>query len=165
MTLEDHSSFCPREFFNLQPRGHNLRKTTTSRLNLTTPPNMNFGVREVALHTAPQGPGWAYVPDTGINASVSALQPTARKRQRTELTSNHETSAKQDAKILRDILALERENHRDVLIPIPPRPKDNLGRSKAPSLSLHLFTLPSTFMLLTSRNWRKRIDHSEEQSS
>lgn len=100
---------------------------------------LNFGVREVALSTAPQGPGWAYVPDTGINASVAALQPAARKRHRTELTSNTELSAKQDAKILRDIKALEQENHRDVAIPIPERPKDNLGRGMIRFPSSHIY--------------------------
>jgi len=91
---------------------------------------INFGIQEVALNSkATAAPGWAYVPDTGVNASVTALQPSSRKRARTQLTaSQHETTAKQDAKILRELVALDRENHRDVSIPVPIRHRDNAGR-------------------------------------
>ncbi|KAE8442287.1 hypothetical protein EG329_003487 [Mollisiaceae sp. DMI_Dod_QoI] len=91
---------------------------------------MNFGVREVALNSrANAAPGWAYIPDTGVNASVTALQPSSRKRARNQhVASNQETTAKQDAKILRELAALDRENHRDVSIPVPIRHRDNAGR-------------------------------------
>lgn len=88
---------------------------------------INFGVREVAISTVPVAPGWAYVPDTGSAASAS--QPSARKRMRTlPSASQHETTAKQDAKIMRELAALDRENHRDVSIPVPIRHRDNAGR-------------------------------------
>jgi zinc finger HIT domain-containing protein 1 len=85
---------------------------------------MNFGVIECApTGKSISAPGWAYVPDTGPN--VTALQP-GRKRARTQITaSSHETTAKQDAKILREIEELQRENVRDVFIPIPAKTKDN----------------------------------------
>jgi len=35
---------------------------------------------------------------------------------------------KQDAKIMRDLAALDRESHKDVLIPVPVRHRDNAGR-------------------------------------
>ncbi|KIN04839.1 hypothetical protein OIDMADRAFT_50673 [Oidiodendron maius Zn] len=89
---------------------------------------INFGVREVAISTVPVAPGWAYVPDTGSAASAS--QPSARKRMRTlPSASQHETTAKQDAKIMRELAALDRENHRDVSIPVPIRHRDNAGRA------------------------------------
>lgn len=90
---------------------------------------INFGVREVAISTVPMAPGWAYVPDVGSSASSS--QPSARKRMRTlPSSSQHETTAKQDAKIMRELAALDRENHRDVSIPVPVRHRDNAGRGK-----------------------------------
>jgi hypothetical protein len=90
---------------------------------------INFGVREVANSRATAAPGWAYVPDTGLNASVAALQPSSRTRVRNQPTASlHETTAKQEAKILRELAALDRENHRDVSIPVPIRHKDNAGR-------------------------------------
>ncbi|KAF4625793.1 hypothetical protein G7Y89_g12374 [Cudoniella acicularis] len=87
---------------------------------------MDFGVLEVANSKAPAAPGWAYVPDTGVNASVTALQP--RKRARNQTGTPHDTTAKQDAKILRELAALDRENHKDVSIPVPIRHRDNAGR-------------------------------------
>lgn len=90
---------------------------------------INFGVREVANSRATAAPGWAYVPDTNVNASVTALQSSSRTRVRNQpTTSLHETTAKQEAKILRELAALDRENHRDVSIPVPIRHKDNAGR-------------------------------------
>jgi zinc finger HIT domain-containing protein 1 len=90
----------------------------------------NFGVREVANSKAATAPGWAYVPDTGINASVAALQPTSRKRARNQpLPSQHETTAKQDAKILRELAALDRDAPRDA-IPVPVRARDGAGRGE-----------------------------------
>jgi zinc finger HIT domain-containing protein 1 len=90
---------------------------------------INFGVREVANSRATAAPGWAYVPDTSVNASVTALQPSSRTRVRNQPTASlHETTAKQEAKILRELAALDRENHRDVSIPVPIRHKDNAGR-------------------------------------
>src|SRR6187402_808421 len=97
----------------------------------------NFGVREVA-NSKVSAPGWAYVPDTG----VKTLQPVSRKRLRTELGTNaHETTAKQDAKILRDLAALDRENHRDVSIPVPVKHRDNAGRGKIQSSSTGAVTI------------------------
>jgi zinc finger HIT domain-containing protein 1 len=96
---------------------------------------LNFGVREVAISTVPMAPGWAYVPDT--SSSASASHSSARKRMRTlPSASQHETTAKQDAKIMRELAALDRENHRDTSIPVPIRHRDNAGRG--------MILLPST---------------------
>ncbi|PBP24684.1 HIT zinc finger protein [Diplocarpon rosae] len=89
---------------------------------------INFGVREVAISKS-SAPGWVLVPDTGANASVACLQPTSRKRARTQnIASSHETTARQDAKLVRELAALDRENYRDVSIPVPIRHRDNAGR-------------------------------------
>ncbi|TAQ89775.1 hypothetical protein B7494_g1885 [Chlorociboria aeruginascens] len=90
---------------------------------------INFGVHEVANSKAAPAPGWAYVPDTGANASTASLAPGSRRAARNQaIASSHETTAKQDAKILRELAALDRENHRDVSIPVPIRHRDNAGR-------------------------------------
>lgn len=87
---------------------------------------INFGVREVLNPKGFITPGWAYVPDT---SKVNSLQPISRKRVRTELVaSQHDTTAKQDAKIIRDLTALDRENHKDISIPVPIKHRDNAGR-------------------------------------
>jgi zinc finger HIT domain-containing protein 1 len=88
---------------------------------------INFGVREVANSGAAPAPGWAYVADNGVNASATALQPSSRKRARNQLPG-HETTAQQDAKIQRYIASLQRDNFRDVSIPIPVQKRENSGR-------------------------------------
>lgn len=92
---------------------------------------MNFGVLEVANSRAAPAPGWAYVADTGSNASNRALQP--RKRARNAAPSQHETTEKQATKVLRELAALDRENHKDVSIPVPIRHRDNAGRGDLPN--------------------------------
>lgn len=89
---------------------------------------INFGVREVANSKAPTAPGWAYVPDLAPSSSLTALQPRKRARNAPSGASAHETTAKQDAKMLRELAALDRENHRDVSIPVPIRGRDGAGR-------------------------------------
>jgi zinc finger HIT domain-containing protein 1 len=98
-----------------------------------------FGVQEIPNSKSITAPGWAYVPDTGISPSVAALQPVSKKRAARSLpnASAHETTARQDAKILRDLTALDKENHKDVQIPVPIKHRDNAGRG----IFLHSTTL------------------------
>src|SRR3981189_1920341 len=89
-----------------------------------------FGVQELPNAKSISAPGWAYVPDTGINPAVAALQPSRAKRVARNLpnASGHENTAKQDAKILRELVALDKESNKDVQIPVPVRHRDNAGR-------------------------------------
>ena len=88
----------------------------------------NFGVIEVPLHNARStlAPGWAYVPDTGAQASISR-GPAQKRRARTgpaQSAGASDLTAKQDAKIFRELAALDKEGGRDAAIPVPTRPKD-----------------------------------------
>jgi hypothetical protein len=126
---------------------------------------INFGVREVANSKATAAPGWAYVPDTGLNASVSALQPSSRKRARNQpIASQHETTAKQDAKILRELAALDRENHRDVSIPVPIRHRDNAGRGTSFPLEAATIDLLLTCRYESSKPWKSHSGSSQDSS-
>ncbi|KAI9736884.1 MAG: hypothetical protein M1818_005935 [Claussenomyces sp. TS43310] len=89
-----------------------------------------FGVQELPNSKSITTPGWAYVPDTLANSASAALQPSSRKRaaRNQPNASAHEHTAKQDAKILRELAALEKESHKDVQIPVPIRHRDNAGR-------------------------------------
>ncbi|KAM7182772.1 hypothetical protein V8F33_014029 [Rhypophila sp. PSN 637] len=80
----------------------------------------NFGVIEVASTKTKNAPGWAYVPDVGPSPSTAALQPANRKRARNQTAlSLSDLSARQDAKIRKDLEALDRDIHKDAAIPIP----------------------------------------------
>ncbi|KAI1499387.1 hypothetical protein F5X99DRAFT_287347 [Biscogniauxia marginata] len=89
----------------------------------------NFGVIELASTKTTNAPGWAYVPDTG--PLHQPAQPTNRKRARGGnqaggaggALSSADASARQEAKTRKEIEVLDRDNHRDVHIAIPPKPQ------------------------------------------
>nr|CAD79675.1 hypothetical protein [Neurospora crassa] len=84
----------------------------------------NFGVIEVASQKTKNAPGWAYVPDTGLTpAAAAALQPLNRKRAARDKANvgAPDLTARQDAKIRKDLEALDKDSHRDAQIPIPPK--------------------------------------------
>ncbi len=114
-----------------------------------------FGVQELPSAKSISAPGWAYVPDTGINPSVAALLPSRAKRARNLPNSSaHENTAKQDAKILRELAALDKEGHKDVQIPVPVKHRDNAGRGilRHPS-NLNVYRVANR-MRLNSKPWK-----------
>ncbi|KAI1779790.1 hypothetical protein F4818DRAFT_453744 [Hypoxylon cercidicola] len=100
----------------------------------------NFGVIELATTKTTNAPGWAYVPDTAPNlAAAASLQPGNRKRAARNQGGGASTStlyadadARQEAKLRREIEALDRDNyHRDGGIPVPASARrDNKGVHK-----------------------------------
>lgn len=90
----------------------------------------NFGVIEIASTTTKSTPGWAYVPDTGPTLPA-ALQPANRKRaaRNQPALGASDLSARQETKIRKDLEALDRDNHRDIAIPIPPKGGSSRGES------------------------------------
>ncbi|KAK5663393.1 hypothetical protein OQA88_3821 [Cercophora sp. LCS_1] len=80
----------------------------------------NFGVIEVASAKTTRAPGWAYVPDVGP-APGQALQAPNRKRaaRNQPSLSASDLTARQDAKLRKDLEALDRDTNKDVNIPIP----------------------------------------------
>lgn len=105
----------------------------------------NFGVIEVAGPKTTRAPGWAYVPDSGPTPA-QALQPTNRKRAARNQggLSSSDVSARQDAKIRKDLEALDRDTNKDVNIPIPPKSGSSRGLLRAPlsSSSPNLTSFP-----------------------
>ncbi|KAI8168120.1 hypothetical protein K4K49_009600 [Colletotrichum sp. SAR 10_70] len=81
----------------------------------------NFGVYELASAKTTSAPGWAYVPDTGVNPAAAALQPANRKRAaRTKANpSASDLNVRQEAKIRKELEALDKDWGRDATIPIP----------------------------------------------
>jgi zinc finger HIT domain-containing protein 1 len=68
-------------------------------------------------------PGWAYVPDTG---PVVSVQPGQRKRGRDGNIIG--SSAKQQKAIEQRLKDLDKENYKDVIIPLPKSDRDRKGR-------------------------------------
>ena len=89
----------------------------------------NFGVIEIASTKTTHAPGWAYVPDTGVGPAAAALQPSNRKRaaRKQSKPSLSDVSARQDAKIRKELEALDRDNHKDANVSIPAKPSGSRG--------------------------------------
>ncbi|CAI4216438.1 unnamed protein product [Parascedosporium putredinis] len=80
----------------------------------------NFGLIELASAKTTVAPGWAYVPDRTAN-SAATIQTTGRKRAaaRGKGLSLSDQTAREEAKIRKELEALDREGSRDVVIPVP----------------------------------------------
>jgi zinc finger HIT domain-containing protein 1 len=87
-----------------------------------------FGVQEVSTSKAGSAPGYTYVAEP----VGSGGPPASRKRAARTLGAAVavDYSAKQEAKVLRDLAALDKESHRDVHIPVPIRHRDAAGRGE-----------------------------------
>lgn len=113
----------------------------------------NFGVIEVAGTRTTHAPGWAYVPDLASNHPLSASGASTpmmmaasgtgatgaaappRKRARNAgagaTLSFADLTARQEAKARRELEVLDRDNARDVVIPIPSKPSGASSSSSA----------------------------------
>lgn len=83
----------------------------------------NFGVIELAGARTTAAPGWAYVPDLGAGPGSAALQPSNRKRARKTPggTNIGDLTARQEAKIRKEVENLDRDGAKDGSIPLPVR--------------------------------------------
>ncbi|RKF79573.1 hypothetical protein GcC1_045012 [Golovinomyces cichoracearum] len=93
----------------------------------------NFGVIEVLNVKSVPAPGWVYVPDTGPQTPLSATQSIlSRKRVRnpTLLPGGIFKTAHQSAQVLRELTLLDRENYRDVSIPISIKQNTDQARGR-----------------------------------
>jgi zinc finger HIT domain-containing protein 1 len=75
-------------------------------------------------------PGWAYVVDTGYSSTNAAPQPPGvRKRSVRDLGAGRaDGSSRQNIAISRHLAELDRENHKEVHIPVPAKQKDGAAR-------------------------------------
>lgn len=103
------------------------------------------GIEVLPNSTSISAPGWAYVPDNGFDPSKTAIQPSgARKRAaRTAGLAAGDTTARQQNATLKHLLELDKDNHRDIQIPVPARFKDKTGAK--------VKTTPNVRRILTSQ--------------
>ena len=79
-----------------------------------------FSVEVLPGTSAHLTPGWAYVPDRGFDPAKAAVAPTlGRKRGIREPGGGTDVSSRRNNAIIRHLTELDRENHRDIQIPIP----------------------------------------------
>lgn len=102
----------------------------------------NFGVIEVASTKTTNAPGWAYVPDAGPAGllaqqhAAAAASTTNRKRARKSAANPTyaDLSARQEAKTRKELEVLDRDNHRDVAIPVPPKSRSARNAKHTPNV-------------------------------
>ncbi|ODA76549.1 hypothetical protein RJ55_07819 [Drechmeria coniospora] len=81
-----------------------------------------FGVIELAGTRTTAAPGWAYVPNTVPGPASAVTQSSNRKRARNAPGGNlsmGDLSVRQEAKIRKEVEALERDGAKDNSIPLP----------------------------------------------
>lgn len=103
------------------------------------------GIEVLPNSTSITAPGWAYVPDNGYDPSKAAIQPSgARKRAaRTAGIAGGDTTTRQNNATLKHLAELDKDNYRDVQIPVPARFKEKAGSKTK--------TTPNVRRILTSQ--------------
>lgn len=96
-------------------------------------------IEVVANSTKTEKPGWTYVADTGYDRTKAPIQqPTSRKRNaRIQDTTDAGLTARQSTALAKRVAELEKDNSRDLAVPVPGK------RSKAKN--------PSTKKILESQ--------------
>lgn len=77
-----------------------------------------FGVIELASAKTTSAPGWAYVPDTRQAPGAGAASNRKRARNVPGLSIG-DLSARQEAKIRKEVEALDKDGGKDSTIPLP----------------------------------------------
>ncbi|KAJ5612985.1 Zinc finger HIT-type [Penicillium lagena] len=73
-------------------------------------------------------PGWAYVPDRGFDPAKAAMAPAlGRKRGIRDAGKGGDMTSRQNTAIVRHLAELDRENQRDVQIPVPVKQAKEAG--------------------------------------
>ncbi|KAE8137585.1 hypothetical protein BDV38DRAFT_282833 [Aspergillus pseudotamarii] len=102
-------------------------------------------------------PGWTYVPDRGFDPSKAAITPTiGRKRGIRDPGSRGDVSSRQANAIIRHLAELDRENHKDVHIPIPVKQKDAAGRGTRGKVTSNVRRI-----LQSQKTFRNYLDDEE----
>ncbi|KAL9598490.1 MAG: hypothetical protein Q9219_004463 [cf. Caloplaca sp. 3 TL-2023] len=103
------------------------------------------GIDILPNSTSISAPGWAYVPDNGFDPSKAAIQPSGARKRAARIggVAGGDTTTRQNNATLKHLAELDKDNYRDVQIPVPARLKEKAG-SKAK-------TTPNVRRILTSQ--------------
>lgn len=97
-------------------------------------------VEVVPNSTSVSAPGWVYVPDNGYDPSRIAIQPTGTRKRaaRTYTLASGDSTTRQQNAVLKHLAELDKDNHHNLQIPIPAKPKDNAIKGTILHMSLVL---------------------------
>lgn len=86
---------------------------------------MSYLIEELPSGASAPTPGWTYVQDGGVNQRASGKRTTGvRKRAAREVGARRDLTSRQRNAIAKQLEELDKENHKDVHIPVPHRQKE-----------------------------------------
>ncbi|RMJ21193.1 HIT finger domain protein, partial [Aspergillus sp. HF37] len=80
-----------------------------------------YHVEELPDASSTLTPGWTYVADTGFDPAQAAIAPSLGRKRGVRGPARGDLSSRQKNAIVRHLAELDRENHRDVAIPVKAR--------------------------------------------
>ncbi|OJZ90930.1 hypothetical protein ASPFODRAFT_57172 [Aspergillus luchuensis CBS 106.47] len=101
-------------------------------------------------------PGWTYVPDRGFDPAKAAITPAIGRKRGIRDPGRADLSSRQNNAIVRHLAELDRENHRDVQIPIPVKQKDASGRGTRGKVTSNVRRI-----LQSQKTFRNYLDDEE----
>ncbi|KAL4895105.1 hypothetical protein BDV59DRAFT_200357 [Aspergillus ambiguus] len=101
-------------------------------------------------------PGWTYVADRGFDPAKAAITPAIGRKRGIRDPGRADLSSRQNNAIVRHLAELDRENHRDVLIPIPAKQKDASGRGTRGKVTSNVRRI-----LQSQKTFRNYLDDEE----
>ncbi|KAA8644227.1 putative HIT finger domain protein [Aspergillus tanneri] len=101
-------------------------------------------------------PGWTYVPDRGFDPAKAAITPAIGRKRGIRDPGRTDLSSRQTNAIVRHLAELDRENHRDVHIPIPTKQKDTAGRGTRGKVTSNVRRI-----LQSQKTFRNYLDDEE----
>ncbi|KAI2111998.1 hypothetical protein LOZ42_004738 [Ophidiomyces ophidiicola] len=104
-------------------------------------------------------PGWAYVPDIRQPVTASGRAGGRKRGARDAAISRDEGSSRQQNAVLRRLAELDRDNHKDVHIPIPTKQKDTGSKASRTK------TTPNVRRILMSQKTFKNYLDDEEAAA
>ncbi|KAL4921536.1 hypothetical protein BDW62DRAFT_174886 [Aspergillus aurantiobrunneus] len=115
---------------------------------------------EVLPNSSHATPGWTYVADKGFDPAKAAIAPTSGRKRGIRAPARTDGSSRQANAIVRHLAELDRENHRDVTIPIPAR-KDSQPRENATRGTRTKVTSNVRRILQSQKTFRNYLDDEE----
>ncbi|KAH8427572.1 putative HIT finger domain protein [Aspergillus melleus] len=100
-------------------------------------------------------PGWTYVPDRGFDPAKAAITPAIGRKRGIRDPGRADLSSRQTNAIVRHLAELDRENHRDVHIPVPTKSKDS-GRGTRGKVTSNVRRI-----LQSQKTFRNYLDDEE----
>ncbi|PTU24459.1 hypothetical protein P175DRAFT_0538211 [Aspergillus ochraceoroseus IBT 24754] len=101
-------------------------------------------------------PGWTYVADRGFDPAKAAIAPNLGRKRGIRGPARTDVSSRRTNAIVRHLAELDRENHKDVSIPIPVKPQKDAGKATRGKVTSNVRRI-----LQSQKTFRNYLDDEE----